>query len=478
MIILPVVLPLLTAFLLQPLERVSRPLARLAGPTVLIACAWIIWDIGSTRGGVPFTVMMGGFAAPLGIAFYADRLALLFALAVPLFGLLLWPRRERAGRTREEALLLLLLAAGSGMALSGDLFNLYVFYELMAIASLGLMAAPGTGRAFLATIRYLFISGLGSILTLLGITVLYLKTGALNLGQLAQLGPDHLNNPLGLTGFALLLIGFGVKAELFPVNTWVPEVYATAPQRVSALLAGLMSKLALLVVVRLLVLVFPQPGARTLMLFLGLLGMVSGELAAWRARDFPRLLAYSSIGQLGLAFIAFSLPGPGGMLAGLAVALHHLVVLPALFALAERWNGSLDRLTGAAAKAPFAAGQFVLFALSLSGVPPLPGFWTKMLVLVGLAQQAQPLHWVAFAALLMATVVEAHYMFRLALGLYRKVEHAPSRRPARWDLVTAGLLAAVLLAVTLTIAPVTDALRGVARQAADRAAYIATVYPR
>jgi formate hydrogenlyase subunit 3/multisubunit Na+/H+ antiporter MnhD subunit len=164
------------------------------------------------------------------------------------------------------------------------------------------------------------------------------------------------------------------------------------------------------------------------------------------------------------------------VLAGLAVALHHLLVKPALFALAERWHGSLDALAGAARDAPIACALFVLFALSLIGVPPLPGFWTKLLVLAGLAQEGQPLQLVAFAAILAITVLEANYLFRLAARFYRKVDDSP-RPHAKLDIGAAALLGAVVIAVTVMIDPIGDRLRGIAVQAADTGTYVSTVFP-
>jgi formate hydrogenlyase subunit 3/multisubunit Na+/H+ antiporter MnhD subunit len=481
--VLPIVLPLLAAFLLQPLARVSTILARVLGPAVLVAGGWVLFQIWTTHGGEPFSVTLGGFAAPMGIVLYVDRFALLFAAAVPTFVLLFWPwgQSSEAG-VRESALLLLLTAAVTGLALSGDIFNIYVFYELAAVASFGLVTVHATGRAYVATIRYLLQSAFGSLLALIGIAILYTKTGTLNLAQLAQLAPTTLNDPLGLAAFALMLIGFGVKGELFPVNTWVPEVYATAPARVSALLAGLVSKLAVLVVVRLLVLVFAQTEASLLLLVLGVLGMISGELSAWRAKDFPRMLAFSSIGQLGMVFIAFSLSGEIGILAGLAVAFHHLVVKSGFFALASRWGGSLDALSGLGRRSPLASAIYVLFALSLIGVPPLPGFWTKLIVLVALAQQG-PMELAAMGAILVVTAIEANYLFRLAVVLYRKDEAEPAQAgasaftPALGAGLVAPLLALVLLGATVAIVPVTEGLRTVARQTVDVAAYVNAVFP-
>jgi formate hydrogenlyase subunit 3/multisubunit Na+/H+ antiporter MnhD subunit len=479
--VLPVVLPLLAAFLMQPLARVAKPVALLLGPATLAVSAWLLIQLWLAFAGTPYALAIGGYAPPLGIVFYVDRLALLFATAVPVLTLLFWSRGEDdPDPARRDAVMLLLAAAATGLALSGDLFNIYVFYELTAVASFGLVTLRATGAAYVATVRYLLLSAFGSVLALVGIAIIYLETGTLNLAQLAVLAPDTLAGPIGLAAFAMLLIGFGVKAELFPVNTWVPEVYATAPTRISALLAGLVSKLAVIVVVRLLVLAFDGTGANQVMLVLGALGFVTGELAAWRARDLNRMLAYSSIGQLGLVFVGFSLSGAAGMLAGLALALHHLVIKSALFALATRWGGALGRLTGAARSAPVAAGLVALFALSLIGVPPLPGFWAKLLVVLGLAELSTPLALGALALVLLGSAVEANYLFRLVVRLYAQPDGEAALtvpKPKLLDLGLASAAGVLLLVTTLAVVPVSGWLRGIADQAADRATYIDTVFP-
>ncbi len=487
MIVLAVVLPLLAAFLMQPLGRVSGPLARVLGPLTLLAAAGLLLDCWLVHGSAPFTVAIGGYGPPLGVVFYVDRLALLFATAVPVLTLLFWSRGvDHPDPDRRDAVMLLMAAAATGLALSGDLFNIYVFYELVAVASFGLVTLHGTGRAYIATLRYLLISAMGSVLALVGIAIIYQQTGTLNLAQIAQLAPQTLQGPTGLAAFALLLIGFGVKGELFPVNTWVPEVYATAPARVSALLAGLISKLAVLVLVRLLVLAYQGTAAADLMLVLGLIGVITAELAAWRARDFPRMLAYSSMGQLGMVFIAFSLPGELGVFAGLALALHHLIIKSALFSLATRWNGALEALTGVARSAPVASGLFVLLALSLIGVPPLPGFWAKLLVVIGLADGGSALQMTALAAILIGAAVEASYLFRLVVRMYQAPDGgaagalkppAPPPRPLRIDVGVAALAGIALLAITIAIGPAAATLRDIARQASDVPGYINTVFP-
>ncbi len=472
-----VVLPLLTAFLLPVIDRVWAFAARWIGPLVLVVTTLIGLALWQAVGDGAISVAMGGFKPPLGITLYMDHLALLFAIAVPIGALLLWPRNYGSS-IAHHMLTLLLVAAGSGLALSGDLFNIYVFYELTAVISYGLIAGNATSGSQAAAIRYLVISSFGAALALTGIALVYQATGTLNLAHLAELAPARLNNPRGLVAFALLLVGFGVKAELFPVNTWVPEVYATAQNRVAGLLAGVVSKLAVLIILRLLVLVFRQPEALHMLLVLGVLGVITGELAAWRARDFNRMLAFSSIGQLGLVFIAFSMPGQGALLAGLAVALHHLVVKPALFLLAERWSGSLEHLDGVAKRAPVAAALFVILALSLVGVPPLPGFWAKLLVLIELARQAQPLYYLAGFAVLAGALLEANYLFRVATRFWQRRESRVLPEPhALPDIATASLLGGAVLAGMVLIAPLGNRLATIAAAAADSEHYVSTVAP-
>ena len=472
-----VALPLITAFLLPVINRVSTFAARWTGPLMLVITSAIGISFWPQLGDSAVAIELGGFRPPLGITLYADKMALLFALATSIGTLLLWPSRGE-DKLRQSTLALILAGSGSGLALSGDLFNIYVFYELVAVVSYGLIAARSTAGSFAATVRYLIVSSFGAALALTGIALVYQATGTLNLAQLSQLAPTHLNNLQGLAAFVLMLIGFGVKAELFPVNTWVPEVYATAPTRISGLLAGVVSKLALLIIVRLLVLIFHQLEALTVMLVLGILGVVTGELAAWRARDFNRMIAFSSIGQLGIMFIAFSIPGEAGVFAGLAVALHHLVVKPAMFLLAERWQGSLANLAGAARTSPLGAALFILLALSLIGVPPLPGFWAKLLVMINLVAQENSLYMLGAWVIMGGAALEANYLFRVASSFYHRTdEQTPPAAHRPGDLATASLLGAGLVASAFLIMPLADEIEGVASQAADKNHYVQTVNP-
>jgi formate hydrogenlyase subunit 3/multisubunit Na+/H+ antiporter MnhD subunit len=479
-LVLTIALPMLGAFLLPVLMRSSQAMALWLGPIILGYGCWLLGSLWLSEANLPISIAIGGFAAPLGINLYIDSLALLFAFAAQLMGLICWPFSINQDSARQQALMLLLVAAATGLALSGDLFNLYVFYELAAVATFGLVAASTTSAAFAATFRYLILSGIGSVLTLLGIALVYSQTGTLNLAHLAQLAPDLLQDKMGLAAYLLILIGIGVKAELFPVNAWVPEIYATASNRLSGFLAGLLSKLALLIILRLLVLVFHQPEAVQIILMLGILGVISGEFAAWRAKDMRRMLGFSSIGQLGIVFIALSLPDERGLLALLALSLHHLAVKTGLFMLADGWGGSLERLRGIAKTSPVAAALFTLFALSLVGVPPLPGFWAKFTLITELAAQNEPLYLIGLLVFLLATVIETSYLFRVVAILYSHTEvQDKAARPhlPGISLATASLFGLSLLAATILIAPIGDGLQAIAAETQNIDLYIQTVLP-
>lgn len=448
-----VVLPLLAAFLVPLMARSSRGLSALVGPALLVVLLVGALELfARVLADGPQVLAMGGFPAPVGIHLVADAVGLLFVIGTLGLALLLWPREPRDA-PREHALTLLLVGSANGIALSGDLFNIFVFYEILSVASYGLAAGRATGAAYAASLRYLVLGATGSVLALLGIALVYGVTGSLSLQHIATLPVTGLEGALGLTAFALMVLGFGVKAELFPVNTWVPEVYSAATPRVAGLLAGAVSKLALLAVVKVLWTVVPQGDAWTLLLVVGVVTLVGGELAALRSGDVVRILSYSSIGQLGLAAVAFAAPGPEGLLAGTAVALHHLVVKPALFLLAAGWPRNVDALTATGRAHPVQAAVFVLLALSLIGVPPLPGFWAKYLLLKAVLGTGEPLYFAAVAVVLVATVIEAAYLFRLAGRLFSASELPARARAAAGDLATTGLLVAVVVAATLALVP-------------------------
>lgn len=477
-----IALPLLTAFLLPVIYRASVWLAVWTAPAVIVVMATMTF-VALLDYSAPVTLALGGFLPPLGINFHIDQLSLWLCLAINLMMLLLWPFRKAdsssSSKMRQDVLLLILAGSSCGLAVSGDLFNLYVFYELLSVASFGLVVTREKAAAWAAGLRYLLVSGMGTVLALTGIAIIYTLTGTLNLAQIGSLA-GQLDNVYGFTAFVLIVVGIGVKAELFPVNAWVPEVYSTADSRITALLAGVVSKLAVIIIVRLLFLAYAsgemESAVRSLLLTLGLLGIVWGELSAWNSRDVKRMLAFSSIGQLGMVIVAFSIPGVSGMIAGVALLFHHLLVKPALFMLTDRWSRSIDGLYGAAKVSPWTAGLFVLFALSLVGIPPLPGFWAKLLLVINLLEVEHAMAAVALGALLIATVVEAAYLIRVITIFYSSSPNqtAKPETPLFSQQVIGSILAAALIAVMVLLPVSTGTFKSMAEESSDRDAYISS----
>ncbi len=473
-LILLVVLPLLLAFLLPVIARYLGNLSGLTGSLLLLFNILLLANAWNSVGYSPKVILLGGFAAPLGIVFYIDKLNMLFAILTTIIALLLWPCRTHNTDVREYVLWLLLLAGCYGVILSGDLFNIYVFYELLAVASYGLVTLPATGASYIAGFRYLMISALGSAFALLGIALIYSFTGSVNIAHLAQIIPDHLHHIWGYSAALLLIIGFGVKAELFPVNFWVAEVYSHADKRVTALLAGVVSKIAVLIILRFIILLFPWQDIFNFLLLLGIIGVIVGEFAAFYAQDLLRLLAFSSIAQSGLVIIAFACATEAGIMAGIALAIHHLLLKPALFLLASHCDRSINDLAGLAKSSPWASALFVILALSLLGVPPLPGFWAKLLLLQSLMAEQYLL---LLVLVLLATIVEAAYLFRLFMLFYQRQEMPEQKRITiqGQELYPVITLSGILLLGLFFLPLFMDSLREIAMQTSNIEAYINTV---
>jgi len=479
-LLLLVVLPLLTAFVIPALAKTSSSLARLLGPTVLVFILVLVAMSWKVVGGEGFAIFVGGFLPPVGIAFYVDHFSLMFAAMIALMFLIIWPWNTYTP-VRVYSLYMLLAAASFGLVLSADLFNLYVFYELLAVATYGLIAASpnskaGGSIAAVASLRYLFISSAGSVLLLLGIAIIYTLTGTLNIAHLATMS-NQLHGMVGLSAFALIAIGAGVKAEMFPVNSWVPEVYGTVSKPMAALLAGLISKLAVILILRVLLMLFQQAEALQLLLVVGILGTISGEMVAWRAKDITRMLSFSSIAHLGILFIALSLGGTKGLWIGLAIMMHHMLAKGGLFLLADKMDGSFENLRGFAKQSPMVVTVFLIFILSLLGIPPFPGFWIKLVLVLNLAEHNGVLYHYAIGFILLATVIEAAYLFRLVRILFDS-ESTPAKPIESNNTLIyryAQVFALVLMLSIAFISPISNRLKDMAKQVSNQQHYIQTI---
>ncbi len=475
-LVLLMVLPLFAAFIIPVVAKFSSKLALFTGPVVLCINLLLIMSAWVKVGSGAHAIFLGGFLPPVGIVFYIDHFSLLFSGLIASMVLIVWP--WDAKESRLYSLYMLLSAASFGLALSADLFNLYVFYELLAVATYGIIAKQKNSSATAASLRYLFISSAGSVMLLLGIAIIYTLTGTLNIAHLATM-TENLHGFAGLSAFALIAIGAGVKAEMFPVNSWVAEVYGTIPRQLSALLAGLISKLAVVLIIKMLLMVFQVQAAFDLLLVVGMLGVISGEMVAWRAKDMIRMLSFSSIAHLGVLFIALSIGGSKGLWLAIAIMLHHLLVKGGLFLMADRFSGHFDKLKGLAHHSPMSAAVFLVFILSLLGVPPLPGFWIKMALVMNLAELGGGLYYLAIGVILLATIIETAYMFNLVQTMYLKADadSTPLNKRYSASYTFAKLFALLLLVSMVFVSPISKRLKDIANHSANPQIYIHTVLP-
>ena len=475
-----VALPLLGAFLLPVIGRIANWLAQIIAPFIVTFLLGLSLSAWIALGNHSLAIQMGNFAAPLGITFYIDGLSLLFCVLISIMFLMIWPWQDM-GETQNDSipklsLYLLLLAASYGMVLSGDLFNIYVFYELLAVATYGLVARSKHPAAHAASLRYVLISASGSALMLIGITIVYTLSGSLNIAHLAQLSDEKLHHFSGVAGFLLIVIGLGVKAEMFAVNTWVAEVYGISSARLAALLAGLISKIAVLAILRLLVLVFPLEPVYLFLLTVGMLAVISAELIAWRSQDLVRMMSFSSIAQLGMIFVALAIPGEYGVMIALALMLHHWLVKSALFFYTDTVKGNYQRLRGWYQRAPLQCWLFILLALSLLGIPPLPGFWIKLWLISHLFAQHAALYTTAAVLIMLASVIEGAYLFRLArLWFKRADENSAATLPTGYLYRLIQLMVVVLLASVYFMPSLERQLHQLGVVTTSRAQYINTV---
>ena len=345
--------------------------------------------------GSPVVAQVGGWAAPQGITLIADRFAgiVLTVSSAMLLAVLVYGMAQ----LKRDALdwwfhaKYLVLTAGVAISfLTGDLFNLFVGFEVMLVASYVLLT-PKTGPGEVrATMSYVVINLLASAMFLVIIAWTYGLTGTMNMADLAvrltEVDPT-VRSALGL----LMLVVFGIKAALFPLFMWLPDAYPTAPTPVTAIFAGLLTKVGVFVIIRTQTLFFPQEEPSTLILAVAGLTMVVGVLGAIAQNEVKRILSFHIISQIGYMIMGLGFLSVAGVGAAILYISHHIVVKTGLFLVgglveSEHGTGALDRTGGLLHKRPVIAILFLPLALSLAGIPPFSGFIAKLaLVQEGIA---------------------------------------------------------------------------------------------
>lgn len=453
----PIVVPLLTALLTALTGRRAglQQAISFAGIAVLMACSLGLVHLAAE--GSPAQLSAGGWPAPFGIEIAVDRTSALLVLVCALLGAASLVFLAGDSEPRHPMLLPLLhglLVGVGGSFCAADLFNLYVWFEVMLICAVGLLAIGGRLDQLAATLAYLGLNLFGTLLLLVAVGFVYAATGQLNFTALAgaaQVLPPGIATAL----LAALAIAFLVKAGAFPVFAWLPASYPTLPAPVLALFAGLLTKVGVYAVLRTLGGVF-APSSAALSEALGWIAaatMVAGVLGAAHHWDMRRILAFHIISQVGYILLALALATDAGNAAMLFYTVHHMIVKANLFLIAaiiSRLTGSYDlrRIGGLHAARPALAALFVIPALSLVGVPPLSGFWAKLLVIRETVADAR-IAWTAIA--LVVSLLTLYSMLKIWTHAFWKPHPVADFRPPAIRLAPAWAATLTLAAITLAI---------------------------
>ncbi|MFD4899051.1 Na+/H+ antiporter subunit D [Streptomyces sp. NPDC058411] len=424
---LPVLLPLCaTGVSLAFGTRLAR-FQRFISVAVLTAVLGlsVVLMVAADRQG-PLSVHLGDFAPPLGITLVADRLAglmLTVSSAVTLAVLVYSLGQGMADRDKETPVAVfhpayLILVAGVSLTfIAGDLVNLYVGFEIMLVASFVLLTLGGTGPRIRAGSTYVIISLFSSMLFLTAIAMTYAATGTANLAQLAVRLPEL---PLGVQTLvqAMLLTVFAIKAAVFPLAAWLPDSYPTAPAPVTAVFAGLLTKVGIYCMLRTETLLFPGNRLGDLLMALALASMIVGILGAVAQTDLKRLFSFTLISHIGYMVFGIGLATREAYGGAIFYVAHHITVQTSLFLVAgliERRGGTneLTRLGGMARSAPLLAALFFVPAMNFAGIPPFSGFIGKLGLMRAGVSDGSVWAWILVAGATVTSLLTLYVMAKI-----------------------------------------------------------------
>ena len=371
---------------------------------------------------------LGGWAPPLGIELAIDSFngfilatILLLSVATVIYARKSVEHEIGPEKTIAFYVLFQLLVTGLvGMTITGDIFNLYVFLEISSIAAYALIASARKPRSYLASFNYLILGSIAGGFILIGTGNLYAATGALNMLDIARLLPASFELATVHAGFIFLVIGYSIKAAVFPLHIWLPDAYAESPSAVTILISTVMSKVSVYALFRIIftifttayiVDVFPVTG---FILFIAAVAMIAGAVIAIAQSDLKRMLAYSSVSQIGYIMFALGVANQVALEGGILHILGHAVMKGCLFMVAgliiyRVGTSRLSDLGGIAKVMPISCAAFALAGASMIGIPPTIGFMSKYYLVLGALEAG---HWVYAAILLLGSLLAVGYIWR------------------------------------------------------------------
>ena len=437
MIILFTLIPIIGALLVILTEKISERLcgflAVVSTGITLYLCSIVPSLLSNNK---LIIYHMGGWMTPLGIDLVLDGFGLLMLIVINLVGFVtsIYSVEYLRGRYTSPgkffALFLFLVAALNGLVLSGDIFNMYVFLEMACLASYSLVAFGCERQDFEASIRYQILGTVGSFFILLGIGFLYSATGTLDLADMSVILREAKNlgglNKAIMFSVPLFMFGFSMKAALVPFHAWLPDAHPSAPAPISAMLSGVVIKVCSIYgIVRIFFGVIGMtPALYHVLLYAGLISIFFGALSAIEQTDFKRMLAFSSISQVGYVMLGFGLGTPLGFAGALFHILNHAAFKSLYFLVAgsvEHSTGTrnMTKLGGISEKMPVTTLASLFASCSLSGIPPFGGFWSKLLIIFACIQSGNVT--VGIMAALGSVLTLAYFLKIQRLVFFRKL---------------------------------------------------------
>lgn len=495
LLVLPLLIPLITAALMLLMWHrldVQRWLS--IGGTVGLFIASLLLFGAVYAEGVQ-AVQIGNWPAPYGIALVADLLSVIMLVLIGLIGLAaaiygLATLDAESQHDGYHPLVQVLLMGLSGAVLTSDIFNLFVWFEVMLISSFVLLALGGGRSQIEGAFKYVALNLFASSLFLAGVGILYGVTGTLNMADLALRFAQGVVEPGLVTVLAMLfLIAFGIKAALFPLFFWLPASYHTAPPVISALFAGLLTKVAVYVLLRLFTLLFVHDTAysHTLLLWVAGITMVVGVLGAAAQNEIRRILAFHIVSQIGYMIMGLAIFTPLALAGAIFFVAHNIIVKTNLFLIGgvvQRLRGTeqLKKLGGLYRTWPGLTALFLVSALALAGLPPFSGFWAKLLLVqAGLAAE----RWFIVAVSLCVSVLTLYSMTKIWNEAFWKEADPAAKIPqhmqfvsgvTRWQLFSPiVLLTMIAVGMGIVVEPLLQVTSAAASQLLEPTAYIEAV---
>jgi len=427
-------LPLISAFLIPILGKIYKPLVWIVSTVVsFVLFILALYGIAVTQQLPMIVYKMGNWPPPLGIVMAFDSFSAFMVLIISIIvftGSLFSLRymSNYTGQWKFYTLFMLMTAGMMGICITGDLFNMFVFLEIAAISSYALVAFGVGAEELEASFKYIVMGEIGGLTFLLAIALIYAKTSTLNLADISTSLQVIRHTTFFSMTLGMMLFAFSIKAALVPFHSWLPDAYPAAPAPISSLLAGICTKVfGIYTTARIVFNVFGLTRANEPMVFniligLGLLSIAFAGLTALNQKDYKRLLAYSSISQVGFIMLGFGIGNYYGVVGAILYILAHGLAKGLLFLTSgsvvhATGTRDLQKLAGLGERMPTTAWSFRIGALSVIGLPPLVGFFAKLLIIMGAIKAG--FIWLAILAIVLS-VLSLAYLLKIESSVFMK----------------------------------------------------------